>query len=240
MLSIPVIMGFAFLTEACFGFGGAVIAIPLLTLSMPPKDAVFLMLIFQCLKAALLIPAWKHISWKALNLLPLGLFLGVLIGINVLDIVSPKLFRLGLAVYLLGFVISEYINFKTVSRTWLDGKAGSMTAGLLGGVISGITGMGGPPYVIYLRALGLDKLAFRATIILIVSLSNFLRLFLDAHEIVQNETVLSNLLPCLAVFTLVSIIGSHLPKVLSEKVFKTAINLMLLSSSLMLFYKSFT
>ncbi|MDD3289181.1 MAG: sulfite exporter TauE/SafE family protein [Alphaproteobacteria bacterium] len=239
MLSVSIIMGFAFLLEACFGFGGAWIAIPLLTLSMLPKDAVFLMLVFQCLKAVLLISSWRHISWKSMNLLFVGMFFGVLIGIGILDVVSPKLFKLGLAIYLMIFVVFDYVNLKMINREWLSAKTGSLLAGFFGGVISGVTGIGGPPYVTYLRAIGLDKLAFRATIIFVVSISNYFRLFLDAGEIIHNEVVLKNFLPCLAVFVVVSVIGLHLPKFLSERVFKTAINAMLFGSSLMLFYKSF-
>ena len=239
MLSISLIMGFAYLLEACFGFGGAWIAIPLLTLSMSPKDAVFLMLVFQCLKVVLLIPAWKHISWKSMNLLPIGMFFGIILGVGILDVVSPRLFKLGLAIYLMGFVISDYVNSKMIRREWLGAKNGSLIYGFFGGIISGITGMGAPPYVTYLRTMKLDKLAFRASIIFIVSISNFFRLFLDAHDIIHNEVVLNNFLPCLVVFVLVSVIGSHLPKFLSEKTFKHSINAMLLGSSLMLFYKVF-
>ncbi|MDD3289249.1 MAG: sulfite exporter TauE/SafE family protein, partial [Alphaproteobacteria bacterium] len=165
---------------------------------------------------------------------------GVLIGIGILDIVSPELFKLGLAIYLMIFVVFDCVNLKMINREWLGAKAGSLMAGFSGGIISGVTGMGGPPYVIYLRTIGLDKLTFRATIIFVISISNYFRLFLDADEIIHNEIVLKNFLPCLAVFVVASIIGSHLPKFLSERVFKNAINAMLFGSSIMLFYKSFT
>lgn len=239
MLSVTIIMGFAFLLEACFGFGGGWIAIPLLSFSMLPKDAVFLMLVFQCLKILLLLPAWRHINWKSMGLLPFGTFFGILIGIQILDIVSPKLFRLGLATYLMIFVVSDYVSWEIMNRKWLRSKAGALVAGLSGGIISGITGMGGPAYVTYFRAVGVNKLAFRASIIFIASIGNFFRIFLDANEVIHNKVVLENFLPCLIVFVLVSIIGSHLPKFLSEKAFKTTINIMLVGSSLMLFYKYF-
>lgn len=239
ILSIPLIMGFAFLLEACFGFGGGWIAVPILTLMMEPKDAVFLMLVFQCMKAVLLIPSWKHISWKSLTFLPVGMVFGVLIGIFILDIVSPDVFKLGLAIYLIIFVVSDCVNFRVVSREWLKGKAGSLGAGFLGGIISGVTGMGGPPYVIYLRAVELNKLAFRATMICVMSFSNFFRLSWDIVEIVHNEVVQTYFLPCFVMFALASVIGSQFPKFLSEKVFKNTINSMLAGSALMLFYNLF-
>ena len=238
MIEVPLIIGFAFLLEACFGFGSGFLATPLLTLFMPPKDAVFLMLTFQCLKVVLLVPAWKHISWKSLNLLPVGMFFGILLGAYILDVVSPFMFQLGLAIYLLLFVISDYVNFRLLSRDRLNGKAGSILYGLSGGTISGMTGMGSPPYAIYLRTMGLDKLAFRASMIFIVSIGNFFRFALDGKEIIQNKVVVENFIPCLIVFIVVSIIGSHLPRFLSEKTFKHSINAMLFGSSLMLFYKT--
>lgn len=238
MVFVALIIGFAFLLEACFGFGSGFLATPLLTLFMSPKDAVFLMLVFQCLKVVLLIPAWKHISWKSLNLLPVGMFFGILLGTYVLDVVSPFLFQLGLAVYLMLFVVSDYINFKMLNRDRLIGKVGSVLYGLTGGTISGMTGMGSPPYAVYLRTMGLDKLAFRASMIFIVSIGNYFRFSLDASEIIHNEAVIKNFLPCLAVFIVVSIIGSNLPKFLSEKTFKHSINVMLLGASLVLFYKT--
>jgi len=238
MIAIPSIIGFAFLLEACFGFGSGFLATPLLTLFMSPKDAVFLMLVFQCLKVVLLIPAWKHIRWKSLNLLPVGMFFGILLGTYILDVVSPFLFQLGLAVYLMAFAISDYINFKLFKSERLGGKVGSIIYGLSGGTISGMTGMGGPPYAIYLRTMGLDKLSFRASMIFIVSIGNYFRFSLDAKEIIHNDVVVENFLPCLAVFIVVSIIGSHLPRFLSERTFKHAINAMLLGSSLLLFFKA--
>jgi len=239
MLSVSLIIGFAFFLDACFGFGGVWLAIPLLTLSMLPKDAVFLMLVFQCMKVVLLIPAWRHINWKSMNYLFIGMFFGVLLGISILDVVSPNLFKLGLAIYLLLFVISEYANFSFEKSGWMKGKSGSVIAGFFGGIISGVTGMGAPPYVTYLRSIGLDKLAFRATIICVLSISSLFRLIMDFEEIVHNEVVVKNFVPCLVAFALVSVVGSHIPKFLPEKVFKTSINAMLLGASLMLFYKSF-
>lgn len=238
MITIALIIGFAFLLEACFGFGSGFMATPLLCLFMSPKDAVFLMLVFQCLKVVLLIPAWKHISWKSLNLLPVGMFFGIIVGTYILDVVSPDLFQFGLAVYLISFVISDYIDFKLFKREKLGGKAGSVAYGIAGGTISGMTGMGSPPYAIYLRTMGLDKLKFRASMILIVSIGNYFRFFIDAGEIIHNEVVRQNFIPCFVAFAIATVIGAHLPKFLSEKAFKHSINAMLLGSSLMLMYKA--
>jgi len=58
------IITLAFLGEAMFGFGGGLIAVPLLSLLLGVKEAVTLVLIFQVLMGFLLIRCYRDIAWK--------------------------------------------------------------------------------------------------------------------------------------------------------------------------------
>ena len=237
MLIVILLMGFTFLVDACFGFGAGLVAVPFLSLVMHPRDAVFLMLVFQCLKSVLLIPVWRHINWNILKLMPPGILIGAFLGTKILDMVDADMLRLFLAVYLIIFVASDYLKL-AVHRP-VNGYVGSMFAGLSGGIISGITGMGGPALVTYLRSAGLNKESFRATVMLALTIVNYFRLSLDFEEIIRSPALLEYLGPCLLVFAVAAFFGSRLPKFLSEKTFKTCINLILLVSAVMLLCRNF-
>ncbi len=238
MLLPLVIMGLAFFSEACFGFGGSFIAVPLLSLYMPPKDAVFLMLIFHCLKAVLLVTAWKHIDWKQLRFLPLGALCGVIIGTTMLDLIPPNALRVGLALYLIAFVAADIMRIAMPLKL-RDRRAESFLAGAFGGVFSGLIGMGGPAIATYLRSLQLDKMALRATLIMALTISNYFRLSLDFTEIIHNATIRDYFLPGLAVFVVVMPLGAHLPKFLSEQRFRQSIDVLLVASAIMLLIRAF-
>ncbi len=235
MVPVVLLMGLTFLVEACFGFGGGLIAIPLLSLAMAPKDAVFLMLTFQCLKSVLLVTAWRHIDWSALKLMPIGILAGAVLGTLLLDAVDAQSLRLFLAAYLILFVAGDY--WKIAWRGLPRGRMGSLFAGVSGGVISGLTGMGGPALVTYLRTQNLPKEQFRATIILALTILNLFRFALDYREILHSAAVRTYFLPCLVVFCLVMVLGSRLPKFLSEQRFKAGINLLLLLSAALLLWR---
>lgn len=235
MASVVLLMGLTFLVEACFGFGGGLIAIPLLSLAMAPKDAVFLMLTFQCLKSVLLVTAWRQIDWQALRLLPIGILIGAPLGTIMLDAVDSQSLQLFLAIYLILFVAGDYLKISL--RSLPRGRTGSLLAGISGGLISGLTGMGGPALVTYLRTQNLPKAQFRATIILALTILNLFRFALDFQEIVKSPTLHAYFLPCLVIFCLVMLLGSRLPKFLSEASFKTGINLLLLLSAILLFWR---
>lgn len=235
MALVVLLMGLTFLVEACFGFGGGLIAIPLLSLTMAPKDAVFLMLTFQCLKSVLLVTAWRQIDWQALKLLPIGILVGAVIGTMLLDMVDAQSLRLFLAVYLILFVAGDYLKISW--RGLPHGQTGSLLAGISGGLISGLTGMGGPALVTCLRTQNLPKAQFRATILLALTLLNFFRFALDYREIMQSPALHAYFQPCIAIFCLVMLLGSRLPRFLSERAFKTGVNLLLLLSAVLLLWR---
>lgn len=236
MLLILVILGLGFFADACFGFGGGLIAVPLLSLVMHPKDAVLLMLVFQCLKTVLLVSAWKHISWSVLKLLPIGILAGCMIGVEVLGVFDATLLRLLLATYLVIFVVTDELKLNLGNH--ITGYAGSFLAGLSGGVISGITGMGGPALATYLRTCQLGKDAFRATIMLTLAIMNGFRLALDFNDIFYSTHWHQYLLPALAVFVVVMPLGARVPKFLSERFYRKSVNALLFTSALLLFYRS--
>ncbi len=58
------IISIAFLGESIFGFAGALISVPLLSLFLGVHDAVTLVLIFQLCTGLLIFKAYKHVNWK--------------------------------------------------------------------------------------------------------------------------------------------------------------------------------
>lgn len=229
-----VILGFTFLVEAVFGFGGAFIAVPLLSLFMHPKDAILLVLLFQALKVVLLVPVWRLVDVKTLSWMPIGIVAGTMFGALVLDSLDADLLRLMLAGYLVFYVATDYLKWNFMTT----GKVSSLTAGASGGAISGVIGMGGPAIVTYLKSCQMPKEAFRATLLAALMIANFSRLGMEIGDIWHSDVVRHYFLPTLAVFAVAMYAGSQLPKFIPDHVFKHAINVILILSAAMLFYKS--
>jgi uncharacterized protein len=237
IMAVVIIMGLAFFIEACFGFGGGLIAIPFLSLLLPPQEAVYLMLVFQCLKSVLLFSVWRDINWSVLKLMPLGIILGLFIGTDILASISPNVLRFMLGCYLLIFVACDHFKLSW-RRIQLSLTTGSLIAGFSGGLISGVTGMGGPALVTYCRTLVLDKKTFRATLIAILTIANVARFMLDYKGIMHSNTVQTYTLPCLSVFTVAMICGTKLAKKLPEAFFQQAITTLLILAAFLLFYRA--
>ncbi|MCB0336701.1 MAG: hypothetical protein KDD62_10365, partial [Bdellovibrionales bacterium] len=57
----------AFLGQAIFGFGGGLLAIPLLSIMVPVREAVTIVLCFQLLAGVLVFEAAEQLSWSSIK-----------------------------------------------------------------------------------------------------------------------------------------------------------------------------
>jgi uncharacterized membrane protein YfcA len=215
------IIGIAFLGEAIFGFAGGMISVPLLSLLLGVKDAVTVVLVFQLLMGLLLITARNAVNRYAATSAGLAVISGTILGTLLLDFVPANLLKLFLLVVIVAYLVKTLLfsRYKLFSSY----QGASLVGGIAGGFLQGVVGMGGPPLLIFLNELGLNKQAFRATIICLLFLSNIVRLPLSLFSGLLNQTVAIVVINGLPGFVLALIVGHRYHGLLSEKLYKAAV-----------------
>jgi len=154
----------ATLIRSAFGFGEALIAVPLLALSIPIRVAApFAVLLSITIAAVVIVQDWRKIHLRSAGSLVLPTLLGIPVGIALLMSAHVHFVKGVLATviilfsgyFLLGRRVPE---LKQDSRGWLFG------CGFLAGVLGGAYGMNGPPLVIYGSMRRWSPQHFRATL----------------------------------------------------------------------------
>lgn len=154
MFAASVLRGFT-------GFGFGLAAVPLLSLVLPPAEAVPFVIVLQVIiGAAGLRAAWRLTDWRAVKMLTPGLVLGVPVGFAVLARFNPNTVRLaiGFAIALSVAVLRRGVRVRRDPSLTV-----SLLAGFASGVLNGLASMGGPPIVVYLLASAPSAASVRAT-----------------------------------------------------------------------------
>ncbi|MBI1273009.1 MAG: TSUP family transporter [Alphaproteobacteria bacterium] len=224
------------LVEATFGFGGGLVAVPLLSLMFGIKDSVTLFLVFQALKGVLLPFIWRHIDWKGIGVIAVVFPAASALGLFLLNTVDDSLLNFVLAGYLV-FYVAAGARLKFPQLRGVKNVAAQAAAGAAGGVVSGISGMGGPFIVTYLKTLSLNKETFRASVLLILFAGNALRCALSGTAGMYHGEILTLLLICLPAHLLGLAVGYKVPRLISEDRFRAAINILLVAAAISLLAK---
>lgn len=152
----------ATLIRSAFGFGEALVAVPLLALLIPITIAVPLAVLVSITVAAVVVAQdWRDIHIASARWLILSTLFGIPLGIVVLTRMAEPLVKAILALIILAFstyclLIRRPSELKTDKLAWVFG----FTAGVLGGAY----GMNGPPLVIYGVLRRWSPQQFRATL----------------------------------------------------------------------------
>jgi hypothetical protein len=174
----PVIVVAAYVNFGITGFGSTLIAVPLLAHLFPLKF-VIPMVVLLAFSAAFKTGAQfradiskRELAWL-LPFMVTGMASGVFLLIKLPE--SIVLLALGISVCAYGLYAARgRETARVLSRAW------SLPVGLVGGVFSALSGAGGPLYVMYLTARGLDKSQLRSTISAIFVLTTATRIVLFA------------------------------------------------------------
>ena len=241
------------LIYATVGFGAGMFSIALLALLLPDlaQAVATLLLLTFVTEAYVLIHAWRQARIRLLlGLLPMTA-VGMWLGTELL--VAGNVSRLKCA---LGVVIAAAGAWflYTESRAKRQGSTSpgreecrqdrpnatkeipdsfarlwtSLPAGLASGTLAGLFGTGGPPVIIFLKAHGLNKGAFRATLLWYFLLVSFLRAagYMRAGILTTDEltAALWLLPPSLAGMLL----GMALHRRVPERGFQTSVSVLLI------------
>lgn len=144
------------------GFGFALAAVPLYSLSMPPLQAVILAQMLQIAAAPVdFLQVRRHLEGRTLALLCAGALVCTPIGAFFALRLQPDLLRLLIAVVVLMGLVALLARF-----TVRAGRGPAMVAGAVAGLLGGLAAMPGPPAVAYFLGRGADKRVSRASLLL--------------------------------------------------------------------------
>ena len=152
----------ATLFRSAFGFGEALIAVPLLALLIPVEEAVPLATLVSITVAAIVVAQdWHKIHVGSAGWLVISTLFGIPLGLWLLAAVAEAVVKAILAVVIIGFssyclASRSHYELKNDRSAWLFGFG----AGVLGGAY----GMNGPPLVIYGSLRHWSPEHFRATL----------------------------------------------------------------------------
>lgn len=152
----------AALIRSAFGFGEALVAVPLLALIMPVRVAVpIAVLVSITVAGVVLVQDWSEVHARSAGWLVLSTLLGIPLGLLLLTRVAEPIVKAVLACVIIAFSTYSLLSrrhyaLKNDRLAWMFG----FSAGVLGGAY----GMNGPPVVIYGALRGWSPRHFRATL----------------------------------------------------------------------------
>ncbi|HZW81602.1 MAG TPA: sulfite exporter TauE/SafE family protein [Candidatus Deferrimicrobiaceae bacterium] len=159
----------ATLFRSTFGFGEALVAVPLLAFFIPLEVAAPLaVLVSITIAAIVVVQDWKKIHWRSTGWLVLSTLFGIPLGLLLLTSGHQRALKATLGLIIVGFAVYSLMARTTIggappelkrdSRGWL------LACGFCAGVLGGAYGMNGPPLAIYGATRRWSAQHFRATL----------------------------------------------------------------------------
>ena len=162
ILPVLAVVFAATLIRSAFGFGEALIAVPLLALLMPVEEAVPLATLLSITVAAVVVAQdWRKVHFHSAGRLVFATLFGIPLGLWLLTAAPESAVKAVLAVGIIGF--SSYCLLSR-SPFRLHDDRWAWLFGFGAGVTGGAYGMNGPPLVVYGSLRDWSAEHFRATL----------------------------------------------------------------------------
>ena len=210
------------------GFGFNVVAVPLLALVLPVKDAVTIGLVLGLLAtgfSAILALRRDQVNLRLLIVLLIGSLPGLFVGTAVFRLLDAQSLRLMIGV--LTACLPLVFMLTRLSRPRAVRTSEALSVGFVGGSFAATTGTGGPPIVVYLLATVREATKLRGTIVGHVAVVTLLALLLHAiqGQITSSQlTQSARLSPAVAVGL---VLGTLLFRVAPNKVYRQSVKVIL-------------
>jgi uncharacterized protein len=163
-LEVLLVVFLATVMRSAFGFGEALIAVPLLAFCMPLTVAAPLGVLLSITIAAIVVlQDWEKIHLQSASWLVISTLPGIPLGLLLLTSSHQLLVKGTLGVILMLFSLYSLMGrapmeLRHESRAWL------FACGLCAGILGGAFGMNGPPLVVYGTMRRWPAQQFRATL----------------------------------------------------------------------------
>jgi uncharacterized protein len=146
------------------GFGTAITALGIWVHAIPPAAASSLAIICAAVsQTQTLHLIWRSIQWKRVLCFVIPGVIGVPIGTLLLPHVDPRIFKLGLGVFLVIYPAYVLVRRRQIEKAW-GGAAADGVVGFGGGLLGGLTGLSGPLPIVWTDIRGWSKEQRRAVV----------------------------------------------------------------------------
>ena len=163
-LEVLAVVFVATVIRSAFGFGEALVAVPLLALCIPvPVAAPLAVLVSITIAAVVVVQDWRKIHVRSTGWLVVSTVVGIPLGLLLLTSRHQEAVRVALGALIVAFSVYSLVGrrppeLRKDSRIWLVG------CGFCAAVLGGAYGMNGPPLVIYGAMRRWSAQHFRATL----------------------------------------------------------------------------
>lgn len=232
-LLLTCIVGFfGFVVSSVFGIGGVVLLIPLLSMVLPPVQAVAVsapvMLVNNLGKM------WvyrRDINWRGFVVVSALALPAAFLSALWASRIDDRLILVAVAVLVLMSVIVDRLRSGPGKRI---SDVGLFWWGGVTGIISGLCGAAGPPTAIGLRGYGLDKAAFVGTVAVFAVFLQLAKIpaYIKTDALPLRMLPLASLLGVLAVLAVV--FGPRLLRRVPAASFRTIVDVLLVVSAVWL------
>jgi uncharacterized membrane protein YfcA len=162
LILVLMILFLATFIRSAFGFGEALVAVPLLALLMPVEVAAPVVVLVSITVAGIIVAQdWRHVHFRSAGWLVLSTLVGMPLGLLLLTAVAGQIIKAILAIVIVAFATYSLLSRR---RAALENDRLAWVFGFGAGVLGGAYGMNGPPLVIYGALRGWSPQHFRATL----------------------------------------------------------------------------
>lgn len=170
LIVVAVVSLVAGLARGFSGFGSALIFVPVASAAVGPRLAVPLLLIIDATMAVGMLPdAWRRADRREVATMAAGALVGVPLGVWLLTHLDALALRWGIVAIVAGLALLLASGWRYGGRPVPPLTVG---VGVVAGVFSGSTQIGGPPVVAYWLGGATSVAAVRANIVLYFQISS--------------------------------------------------------------------
>lgn len=160
-VEILAVLFFATFIRSALGFGEALIAVPLLALTLPVQVAAPLAVLVSITVAlVVVIQDWRNVHLRSAGWLVLSTLFGIPLGLLLLKTVPESIVKSILGVFIIAFALYSLAGRKPE----LHNDRLAPLFGFVAGILGGAYGMNGPPLVVYGVLRRWQPTQFRATL----------------------------------------------------------------------------
>jgi uncharacterized membrane protein YfcA len=161
---VLVVVFLATLIRSAFGFGEALVAVPLLALSLSLEVAAPLAVLVSITIALIVVAQdWRKIHVRSMGWLMAATVFGIPIGLLLLTSSHQRFTKATLALLIIAFSMYSLIGGRPPELT-SDSMPWLLGCGFVAGIMGGAYGMNGPPLAIYGSMRRWSAQHFRATL----------------------------------------------------------------------------
>ena len=238
IFAFAIILGFAVRGGA--GFGGGIVAVPLLALIAP------LPVVVPCTSGLNTIASvlygtgnWRKVEWRELARIAPFAVVGAVIGIVLLAHVDPRPLSRVFGVFVMAYatyMLYSAGEMPAIPRRWLTPIAAVLS--VIGGAIGSLFGgAAGPVFVMYLNALKIEKDRFRATLTLLMIALGFTRVTGYALIGLYTMPVLTLVARGIPLTLLGGYLGDRVVRKFNQRRFNLAVGCVIFLSGVALIFK---